>query len=363
MQSFSSIHPQVFQLPSQKKSSARPGNERGAGGGGPYGSHSSRALRVRSRALSGRPGCSIANCHRATGSTATRAAPTAHEEPHTRDSSQITPVLADKGRTRGTCHSGLALRAALAARLPIRRAVPRAPIAAGRSSEARAARETGPDPAGRSRGGHGEAGPPGPRPAARPPCPARITRGHRRGAGLPGDGLQGKRRGTAAEAGDECRCLTRGRPRCSEERGREGARGHARDSLTRPPRRAGVLPAAAFCRSPLRDQSRLSAEAAAAANGTAGRGETRCYWSAAGEARPERRPAAGMAGRALAGPVRSVPSCGRGAALGSAGAGKELCGGGRRRAARVGRSVCAVTACVNLVLCVWGYCEIIASPG
>lgn len=266
--------------------------------------------------------------------------PTAHEEPHTRDSSQITPVRADKGQASGTCHSGLALRAALAARLPVRRAAPRAlasppkaSIAAGGSFEACAVRETGPDPAGCSRAGPGKAGPPGPRPAARPA----LTGSHegigpaRPGAerGLPGDGLQGKRQGTAEEAEDE-----RAAPMPNERlrgtgRGASGgggareARGHARDSLTRPPRHTGVLPAAAFCRPPLRDQSRPSAEAAAAANGTAGRREERCYWTAAGEARPERR-----RWRAARLRLCFLPSCGRGVAPTSVSAGREVCGGG-----------------------------------
>lgn len=149
--------------------------------------------------------------------------PTAHEEPHTRDSSQITPVRADKGQTSGTCHSGLALRAALAARLPVRRAAPRAlapppraSIAAGGSFEACAVRETGPDPAGCSRAGPGKAGPPGPRLAARPALPwrdpTRASPGPAQSGASPGTGCRGSAKGPQRrqKTSEPRRCPTKG---------------------------------------------------------------------------------------------------------------------------------------------------------
>lgn len=62
-----------------------------------------------------------------------------------------------------------------------------------------------------------------------------------------------------------------------------GARGLTRGAGCGLPPGAGVLPAAAFCRPPLRHQSRPSAEAAASANGSAGRRKALCYWPTGGE--------------------------------------------------------------------------------
>lgn len=95
-------------------------------------------------------------------------------------------------------------------------------------------------------------------------------------------------------------------------RGR-GPRGDSRggDSLTRTPRRAGVLPAAAFRRPRLRGQSRPSTEATAPTNGTAARRKACCYWPAGGEARPERRPAA-RAGQQEARRARACADTARG---------------------------------------------------
>lgn len=304
--------------------------------------------------------------------------PTAHEEPHTRDSSQITPVRADKGQASGTCHSGLALRAALAARLPVRRAAPRAlasppraSIAAGGSFEACAVRETGPDPAGCSRAGPGKAGPPGPRPAARPALtgshegigPARRRAGPPRGRAAgeaPRDRRGGRRRASRADAQ---RKAARDRPRCIGGWGREGGSGtragltHAAAATHRSFARCRLLPTA-----PPRPIPALG--------GSRGRGQ----WDggpqggalllAGGGGGPPR--AAAMAGCALAALLPAVlRPRGR----------THVCQRGERGVWRRGEPVPAeapvwdaerlrgITARVNLVLSVWGYCEIIASPG
>lgn len=199
MQSFSSIHPHVFQLPSQKKSSARPGNERGAGGGGHTAHTAPGPLGSGPERLAAILGCSIANCHRATGSTATRAAPTAHEGLE----------LEKAGTRRQRANTRNVSRRVSITRSPRSEAPGQTRHAAGTNSG-------GPELRGTRRAGNGagprgllprrarRSGAAGPRPAALPPRPAGITRGYRPGAaGPPQDGLQEKRRGTAAEAGDE----------------------------------------------------------------------------------------------------------------------------------------------------------------
>lgn len=233
------------------------------------------------------------------------------------------PVLPDKRGTPGAGRSGLALQDGPRQPDPRPSARPRPQAHRGRCRRpgnggagavrrARARHEGGGGSARGSPGGHsrreqgeeGHSGSPrraapqhpsaGPAPRGPAPPPAGISRGLRRGAGA-GPPHRGAGRAALPVLGCPGPSPRRGRARPGR-RGRRGvataragpggggglARGltHAGRGL---PRRAGVLPAAAFCRPLRRHQSRPSAEAAAPANGTAGRRKSRCYWAAAGE--------------------------------------------------------------------------------
>lgn len=249
--------------------------------------------------------------------------------------------------------------------------MPRAPIAAGRSFEARAVRETGPDPAGCSPFGHGEAGPPAhvPQPS-RPALPGSHAGIGPARRGLPRTGCRRSAEGPQRRRGtsEPRRCLTEGRAGPAAVQRGAGARGG-------PGTRAGLTHAAAATRRSFA-RCRLLPTAPPrpipALGGSRGRGQ----WDGGsrgdalllvGSAGGPPREAAGrqQGWRVVRLPLRSDPC--RPAAAGLPWdlleRGESCVAAGPCWASRVGRSVCWITARVNLVLCVWGYCEIIASRG
>lgn len=386
MQSFGSIHPQLSQLPSRKKSSPRHGNKRGAGGAartahtaaGPFESGPERSAAVL--------GCSIANCHRATGSNATRAAPCAWLRANSARGAAHAGLEPDNAGTRRQRANiwNVSQRVSVT-RSPRSEAPGQTRRAAGTRIAAQGINSGGRELRGMRRAGNG-AGPRGvlpgrarksgaARPASRsPPCPDGIPRGHRpgparrragpprgRAAGeAPRDRRGGRRRASRADAQ---RKAARDRPRCIGGWGREGGSGtragltHAAAATHRSFARCRLLPTA-----PPRPIPALG--------GSRGRGQ----WDggpqggalllAGGGGGPPR--AAAMAGSALAALLPAVLRP-RGCT--------HVCQRGERGVWRRGEPVPAeapvwdaerlrgITARVNLVLSVWGYCEIIASPG
>lgn len=228
MQSFGSIHPQLSQLPSQKKSSPRHGNKRGAGGAartahtaaGPFESGPERSAAVL--------GCSIANCHRATGSNATRAAPCAWLRANSARGAAHAGLEPDNAGTRRQRASiwNVSQRVSVT-RSPRSEAPGQTRRAAGTRTAAQGINSGGRELRGMRRAGNG-AGPRGvlpgrarksgaARPASRsPPCPDGIPRGHRPGpaqsGASPGTGCRGSAKGPQRrqKMSEPRRCPTKG---------------------------------------------------------------------------------------------------------------------------------------------------------
>lgn len=228
MQSFGSIHPQLSQLPSRKKSSPRHGNKRGAGGAartahtaaGPFESGPERSAAVL--------GCSIANCHRATGSNATRAAPCAWLRANSARGAAHAGLEPDNAGTRRQRASiwNVSQRVSVT-RSPRSEAPGQTRRAAGTRIAAQGINSGGRELRGMRRAGNG-AGPRGvlpgrarksgaARPASRsPPCPDGIPRGHRPGpaqsGASPGTGCRGSAKGPQRrqKMSEPRRCPTKG---------------------------------------------------------------------------------------------------------------------------------------------------------